>query len=56
MPLTSSVKGQMTSSKIRVLVEMIKYVCTVHVKKSFWTNQVIDLVHLDTGRGQEEAN
>ena len=44
MPLTSSVEGQMTNGKTSVLAKMIKYVCTVHVKKSFWTNQVIDLV------------
>ena len=44
MPLSSSVERQMTSSEITVLAETIKYVCTVHVKKSFWTNRLIDLV------------
>ena len=44
MPLTSSVEGQMTYGKTSVLAKMIKYVCTVHVKKSFWTNRLIDLV------------
>ena len=53
MPLTSSVEGQMASSKTSVLAKMIKYVCTVHVKKSFWTNRLIDL---GTWRSQEEAN
>ena len=44
MPLSNSVEGQMTSSEITVLAKTIKYVRTLHVKKSFWTNRLIDLV------------